>query len=440
MRTLANRASALLLGSHLVALTACADASRPTGVAEHGGRALGDVTAAATGGKIAFLRLVGVDPYNAEIFVMNADGSALTNLTNDPAFDAYPAWSSDGTKIAFGSDRECEPCPIRIWVMNADGSSPTSLHVEGFDPTWSPDGAKIAYSTHVETRAGPNAEIFVVNADGTGATNLTNSPTLGESNPSWSPDGSKIAFVRGEPASDGNEEIWVMNPDGSEQTRLTNDPAEDDDPDWSPDGTKIIFDSARDGKAFDIFVMNADGTDQINLTHASSVGIEEPTYSPDGTRIAFQNQGGVLFVMNADGSGQTSLSTIGDQPDWAAGTIIDLPYLFDGPFPPVDLPPIVNVVTAGRSVPIKFTLGGDRGLDIFRSGFPRFVVEACDARDVQDVIETTTDEPGGLTFDALTGQYNYVWKTSKGYAGRCGRLELGLRDGSEHSAQFQFTR
>ena len=73
-------------------------------------------------------------------------------------------------------------------------------------------------------------EIYVMNADGTGQTRLTNNPE-GASSPDWSPDGSKIAFVR---RREGNLEIYVMNADGTGQTNLTNNSGNDSSPAWSP--------------------------------------------------------------------------------------------------------------------------------------------------------------------------------------------------------------
>ena len=117
---------------------------------------------------------------------------------------------------------------------------------------------------------------------------------------------------------------------------------------------------------------------------------------------------------------------------------------FTGFFQPVDNPgsndDVVNRAKAGTAIPIKFTLGGNQGLTIFRNGYPKFVGEPCDASNPQDDIEATTTSPAGLTYDAVTQQYTYVWKTDKSWAGRCGRLELGLTDGSDHHALFQFVR
>ena len=102
---------------------------------------------------------------------MNADGSSLTNLTNNPADDGGPAWSPDGRQIAFVSDRDGDS---EIYVMNADGSHQTNLtdNPEAIIwPAWSPDGRQIAFDFRV--RDG-NTDIYVVNADGSSPTNLAN--------------------------------------------------------------------------------------------------------------------------------------------------------------------------------------------------------------------------------------------------------------------------
>ena len=110
---------------------------------------------------------------------------------------------------------------------------------------------------------------------------------------------------------------------------------------------------------------------------------------------------------------------------------------FTGFLAPVDNPPTINVVKAGSAVPVKFKLGGDRGLSIFLGGYPKVVTVACNAGAPTDPINETTTSTSGLQYDPTSQQYTYVWKTQKGWTG-CAQLQLGLVDGSTRYALFQF--
>ena len=258
-------------------------------------------------GKIAFASERDGD---FEVYLMNADGSGQTRLTNNPADDREPAWSPDGSRIAFARNFE-------IYVMNADGTGQTQLTHKGTGgdewPAWSPDGTRIAFTGY--GRSGdPRGAVYVIHEDGSGETRVTNNPA-NDFDPAWSPDGSKIAFV-----SDRNVflDIYVMNTDGSGQTRLTSDPANDSDPAWSPDGSKLAFSSMRDGNS-EIYVMNMDGSGQTRITNDPAADAY-PAWSPDGQKIVF-TRGGFssreIYVMNADGTAQTRLTNNFDRDDYA---------------------------------------------------------------------------------------------------------------------------
>jgi dipeptidyl aminopeptidase/acylaminoacyl peptidase len=161
-----------------------------------------------------------------EIYVMDADGSHQTRLTNDPAGDLHPAWSPDGTKIAFTTDRGGNCC--QIYSMNTDGSNPVRLTDDAAfnsDASWSPDGTKLAFATNRDGEF----EIYSINADGTNPTNLTQSGAY-DADPAWSPDGTMVAFTTNR---NGPNQIAVVNADGSAQTTVISSGA-DGFPDWQP--------------------------------------------------------------------------------------------------------------------------------------------------------------------------------------------------------------
>jgi Tol biopolymer transport system component/alpha-tubulin suppressor-like RCC1 family protein len=267
-----------------------------------------------------------------EVFVVNATGTGVTNLTNHPSGDHDPAWSRDGAKLVFTSYRDG---PSTIYVMNADGTGATRL-TSGYRPTWSPDGAKISFLRDI----GGARDIFVMNADGTGVLNLTNHPANEDPQHSWSPDGSKIAFVS---VRTGNYELYVMRSDGTGVTNLTNAGtpppwAPNFEPVWSPDGSKIAF-TGRRGESMDIYVINADGTGLTKLTQdgippAASNALNDPAphqypdWSPDGTQLVFaagdftsdrDGDNVNIYVVNVDGTGLrniTNSSHYNTRPKW----------------------------------------------------------------------------------------------------------------------------
>ncbi|MBK9710387.1 MAG: PqqD family protein [Kouleothrix sp.] len=113
-------------------------------------------------------------------------------------------------------------------------------------------------------------------------------------------------------------------------------------------------------------------------------------------------------------------------------------FPFAGFFQPVDNLPVVNQVKAGQSIPVKFSLGGNRGLNIIASGYPASQQIVLSSNAPIDAIEQTSTANQGLTYDAASGQYTYVWKTQKSWAGTSRRFTLRLTDGTDHIALFTF--
>ncbi len=221
-------------------------------------------------------------PPESALYLMNADGSGLQQLTDVPGQESMPAWSPDSARIAFVSGAGEQQ---QLYAINADGSNLQPLAgvaAPAFSPAWSPDGARIVYTSN----AGGTDQLYVMNADGSNPVQLT--ANSGHNwGAVWSPDGRQIAFNG---PGDDDLDIYVINADGNGQKRLTDTPAEEYSPTWSPDGRQIAFVAWRDGQA-DIYAMNADGSSVRNLTHSHALEINFPKWSPDGKTIMFSAQG-----------------------------------------------------------------------------------------------------------------------------------------------------
>ena len=166
-------------------------------------------------------------------------------------------------------------------------------------------------------------QLYVMNADGSAQTRLIDDPTAEYRAPAWSPDGTRIAYRR-EPGGNETQEIWVVDADGTNAVQLTDNAAADDVPTWSPDGTRIAFESDRAGQGDEIYVMNADGSGQTRITTDGAESLDAD-FSPDGTQIVFRTfrqASPDIYVMPADGSdGEvgTRLTTDGgfdEEPSW----------------------------------------------------------------------------------------------------------------------------
>ncbi len=141
------------------------------------------------------------------------------------------------------------------------------------DPDWSPRGRKIVFTSHAVTDNTQNhvtAEIYVTDADGAGKLRRLTNNAEEERAPSWSPDGARIVFCcrRGGP----DFEICIMNADGTGQRQLTDNVFGDLTPSWSPDGKRIVFHRAMGGRGqFQLFLINADGTGEKQLTNPPGI-------------------------------------------------------------------------------------------------------------------------------------------------------------------------
>jgi Tol biopolymer transport system component len=273
-------------------------------------------------GTIAFSNRAENEAY-PDIYVVNADGTGLTQLTDDPGGDDHPSWSPDGKEIVYSIlPPESDSWECTVWVMNADGSGKREVSKQlakgcgGLWPTWSPDGKQIAFSRMTTL---PSLDVCVMNADGSGLKCVFTPGKMKEVfGPSWTPDG-KILFLK-----DGN--VFSVNPDGSGLVPLTKGRSIRGYA-LSPDGKRIAV--------HDLVSLRAEvtatpgGGDRVTLLDPVSDFITydpfvAPAWTPDGKALALASSsdrgstGSRLYIINADGSGLSAVPGIDHalEPAW----------------------------------------------------------------------------------------------------------------------------
>ncbi|MEA2234116.1 MAG: hypothetical protein QOD83_3932 [Solirubrobacteraceae bacterium] len=210
------------------------------------------------GTRIAFARAVGGPQGQYDIYVMNTNGTNVTQLTNEPKDDRYPAWSPDGTKIAF---RGYPPVGgAAIFTMNPDGTGQAAIKNTGGgdQPTWSPDGTRVAYSGTYPNGTDPTTglpviadDIFVQPVNATNADaprNVTNDPQMSDRYPSWQPTAgsSQILYRR---VQINGRELWRVDASTGVTGNLSwGTTSKGRAASWSPDGKSAAFVSYIDGE------------------------------------------------------------------------------------------------------------------------------------------------------------------------------------------------
>jgi len=209
----------------------------------------------------------------SDLWLMRSEGSHPRPLTRTANVREFaPGWSPDGKQIVFAVTH---PVSLAgIWVIDADSQNRRQL-TNGDDthPSWSPDGSQIAFerydaSTQIYT-------ILVVPTAGGAPTPLSdNAPGFSDLQPDWSPDGSRIIFAsdRTDQPEPFELDLWVMNADGSGVRQITNTLTRDEhDPVWSPNGRRIAYigESAIHGSSsYQLYVSRPDGSKRRIITHA----------------------------------------------------------------------------------------------------------------------------------------------------------------------------
>ena len=267
--------------------------------------------------------------FPSKIGTMARDGSDVRILSENG--DHWPRWSPDGKKVVFFSTRTpdgSDNADAEIYVMNADGSNQTALTdnaVEDQVPNWTPDGRIIWSEVSPTTRY----DLWIMNADGSGKHQLT-SFKGGELWPSVSPQGNRVVFAGN--FVDSKFHLFTMRLDATGLRQLTDDTLEDWAPDWSPTGNDIVFtrETPRPdlpaGADEDTYTIHSDGTELGQIT--SDPGRVEvfPVWSPDGRSLLYPaitdwfgpNWNTLLTVYDLKTGTETTVGepNIGGAPSW----------------------------------------------------------------------------------------------------------------------------
>ncbi|NJD87251.1 MAG: hypothetical protein FIB05_04415 [Betaproteobacteria bacterium] len=167
-------------------------------------------------------------------------------------------------------------------------------------------------------------------------------------------------------------------------------------------------------------------------------GWTEGQYQNEAAIRLFHYEGGawVDVTTSVDAVNNTACGTVTSLSPFA---LVETAFQFAGFYPPLSNPPATNTAKAGSAIPVKFSLGGYRGLDVFAVGYPRSQPIECSSLEPESSsVETVTAGASSLGYDATSDLYSYVWKTDKAWVGTCRQLVSRFTDGTEHRANFRF--
>jgi len=254
-----------------------------------------------------------------EIYISDYDGFNPRRVTVNGSLNITPTWTPDGKGIAYVSYRQGSPLVYLARIF--EGRSVANLtgergDAQAFAPAFSPDGSKLAFAS---SRAG-NMDIWVTNADGSGARRLTTTQAS-DTAPCWSPTGQEIAFTSNRT---GTPQIWIMDVDGLNVRRLTTVGNYNDGCAWNPSKqfSEIAYTARLEAGGFDIGIIDLANRGQVRQITQGRGSCEYPSWAPNGRHLVFScNRGGrwEITVSDRDGRSLQSLATgpgSNVQPEW----------------------------------------------------------------------------------------------------------------------------
>ena len=381
-----------------------------------------------------------VDEGAAAAFSAAADGTPTPTVLWEVSTDAGATWGpvegGASTDLSFAASLEQDGNQYRAAFTNVAGSATTgaaALTVAAVPPTVALTGPGEANEGEVKTYAftssDPGGGPFSLVAQGCGA-----SGTL--SNDSFDPATGSGGFVCTFPEGPATSTVSVQVQDragaaggaSSVEVSVANLVPEVGTVTVSAEpsilGSAAVAgatfgDAGADDAPFSCTVDYGDGSGSLPGTvEGMACGGPAHTYAAVGSYTV------ILAVTDKDGG------------TGSASAVHAVVFGYSGFFSPVDSLPVVNVANAGRSIPVKFSLAGDHGLNIIAAGYPLVELQACESGPADPI--DSYEQGSGLSYDPDSQQYTYVWKTLKAWAGQCGRFKILLVDGTLHEAEFKF--
>ncbi len=257
--------------------------------------------------------LVGHHAPSKELYLCDADGQNLRQLTNHKTLSLTPKWGPDGQQLVYTSYRSQFP---DVYLITLQGDSWQGRNIASYPglnacAALAPNGREVALTLSKDG----NPDLFIMELSSRRLTRLTYTRHAAEASPSWSPDGSQIVFVSDR---SGAPQLYIMDRSGGEPRRITSSGSQNVDPDWGPNG--FIAYSSQVGKIFQIFVLHPTtlATQQITPTDAS---YEDPSWAPDGRHLVctrVQNYRSRIFVVDMISRSCISLLPDAITGDWSA--------------------------------------------------------------------------------------------------------------------------